>query len=132
MICSILNSHFTTSTVLELIIFSAATIGPLFTGVTTCGISDVNEVYNEYVDWSFMFYKYSSGRLMADAFFTAMNLIKQASEDASCTTATTIPCSLIEPGAIDLSDLKVSTLFEETTKIRFRLPRLRLLIFSRT
>ena len=108
MIFCVLHSQFTIGTILKIILFSAATIGPLFTGVTTCGVSDVNEVYNEYVDWSFMFYKYSSGRLMADAFFTAMNLIKQASEDTSCTTETTIPCSLIEPGAIDLSDLKVS------------------------
>ena len=84
-----------------------ASIGPLFTGETTCAFTDLEEVYNEYEAWSFEYYRYSQGRLIAASFWNAYDLIKQASEDAQCVNAATFSCSLIEPGSFDLSDLKV-------------------------
>jgi len=88
---------------------SVATIGPLFTGQTTCAYTDLQSVYDEYADWSFEYYNYQTGRLIAFSFFNTFEFIKKAAEDSSCVSSTSISCSLIEPGSIDLSDLQTAS-----------------------
>lgn len=94
---------------------SVATIDPVFAGQTNCAYADLKDVYDAYVEWSFIEYPYQKGRLLDLAMWNIYDLAKQASEDDLCVSngdaaTATVSCSIMEPSGIDLSDKKAASI----------------------